>query len=129
MARGGHPADAFRDRRPSTELDPRATFPISLRLPTPEEAARGIVIAYATANFTVYRAVIERLAPTERFRMETQLGVFEMSRREFETTFASIAATASYRTGSPSMPGRCYYVQGPPPAGASVFRVDPGGGA
>lgn len=121
VVRGGHPADAFLDRTPLSDVDPRATFPKTLRLPAPEEAARGIVIAYATANFTVYRAVIERLAPTERFRMETQFGAFEMSRREFETAFAAITATASYRTGSLSMAGRCYYVQGPPPPGASAF--------
>jgi hypothetical protein len=119
-----HPTDAFRDRTPSSEVDPRATFPNTLRLPAREEAARGVAIAYATTNFAVYRAIIERLGPTERFRMETQFGVFEISRREFETTFAAIAATPSYRTGAPSMPGRCYYVQGPPPAGSAVFLVD-----
>ena len=107
-------------------LDARARFPKSLRLPTPTEAARGIAVAYATANFAVYRAVVERLAPTDRFRMETQFGAFEMSRREFETAFPSIIATASYLTGSPSMPGRCYFVQGPPPAGASAFLASGG---
>jgi hypothetical protein len=117
------PADPFLDRRPSTAIDPRATFPRTLRLPSPDEAARGIAIAYATANFTVYRAVVERLRPAERFRMETQFGAFEMSRAEFEQAFPGIVASASYATGSDSMPGRCYYVQGPPPTGAERFLV------
>ena len=124
MTQRWHPADPFRDRRPSTELDSRATFPRTLRLPAPDEAARGIVIAYATANFTVYRAVVERLGMTERFRMETQFGAYEMSRAEFETAFPSIAACASYLTGSASMPGKCYYVQGPPPIGSDRFLVE-----
>jgi hypothetical protein len=114
---------SFRDRRPRNELDRRATFPRSLRLPTDEESRRGVVVAYATANFAVYRAVVERLAPAERFRIETQFGPFEISRAEFEREFVWIAESASYATGSPSMPGRCYYVQGPPPAAAWAFAV------
>jgi len=114
---------AFRDRRPRNELDQRATFPRSLRMPTGEESRRGVVVAYATANFAVYRAVVERLAPAERFRLETQFGPFEISRAEFEREFAWITESASYATGSPSMPGRCYYVQGPPPAAAWAFAA------
>lgn len=117
------PTQRFRDRVPSTSFSTRATFPRTLRTPTPDEGGRGIVIAYAPANFAVYRAVVERLSPDERFRMETQHGVFEMSRAEFESAFAWILSTESYRSGSPSMPGRCYYVQGPPPPGAERFRV------
>jgi hypothetical protein len=114
---------SFRDRRPRAAHDHRATFPRTLRLPSPDEVSRGVVIAYATANFAVYRAVVERLAPAERFRMETQFGPFEMSRTEFETTFPWIVSSASYATGSPSMPGRCYYVQGPPPSDAWAYLV------
>jgi hypothetical protein len=112
---------AFSDRVPSSMLSRTATIPRTLRGPTVEEAKRGVVVAYAPANFAVYRWVIERLQPFERFRMETQHGVFEMSRSEFEAEFGWIVATASYATGSPSMPGRCYYVQGPPPPGAYRF--------
>ncbi len=115
--------DEFRHRAPLAEIDPRATWPRGLRSPSSTEVARGVVIAYATANFAVYRSVVERLAPGERFRMETRLGTFEISRAEFDASFASIAATASYATGSPSMPGRCYYVQSVPPAGASAYLV------
>lgn len=115
--------DGFKDRLPSSDFSQTATFPRTLRAPTREETNRGIVIAYAPANFAVYRAVIERLQPTERFRMETQFGDYEMSRDEFEHAFPWIVETASYRTGSDSMPGRCYYVQGPPPNGADRFVV------
>jgi hypothetical protein len=116
---------AFTDRRPRNELDRRATLPRSLRLPTDEESCRGVVVAYSTANFAVYRAVVERLAPAERFRVETQFGPFEISRSEFERAFGWIVESASYATGSASMPGRCYYVQGPPPTAAWAF-VAPG---
>lgn len=114
----------FRDRWPSHDIDPRACFPRTLRAPAPEEEARGIAVAYATANFAVCRAVVERLRPSERFRVETQFGAFEMSRSEFETAFTGIVESASYSTGSPSMPGKCYFVQGPPPAAAWQFAVD-----
>jgi hypothetical protein len=114
---------AFRDRRPRGEVDPRATFPRTLRAPTLDESRRGVMIAYATANFAVYRALVERLAPAEQFRVETQFGPFELSRAEFERAFSSIVESASYSTGSPSMPGRCYFVQGPPPVAAWQFAV------
>lgn len=55
--------------------------------------------------------------------METSLGTYVMSRSDFEAGFPGIAASASYRTGSPSMPDRCYYVVGTPPAAASRFLV------
>lgn len=117
--------DQFKDRAPAAEIDPRATWPRGLRSPTSTEVARGVVVAYATANFAVYRSVVERLAPGERFRMETRFGAFEISRAEFDASFVSIAAAASYTTGSPSMPVRCYYVQSVPPAGASAYLVGP----
>ena len=114
---------AFASRPPRVVIDSRAVFPRTLRSPTPDEAKRGIVLAYAPANFAVYRAVIERLGAHERFRMETQFGPYEMSRAEFESSFPWILVTASYSTGSDSMPGKCYYVQGPPPIGADRFLV------
>jgi hypothetical protein len=123
MSNRSHPADRFTDRVPTTDVHPSATFPRTLRLPTPDEARRGIVVAYAPANFTVYRAVVDRLQPDQRFRMETQFGVYEMSRRQFEETFPGITASRSYRTGSDSMPNKCYYVVGPPPAASVRFLV------
>jgi hypothetical protein len=125
MGRRGNPSDPFRDRLPTSDVHPRASFPRTLRLPTPAEADRGIAIAYSTANFAVYRAVIDRLRLAERFRVETQFGAYEMSRGEFEQAFPGIVASRSYRTGSDSMLDKCYYVVGPPPAGSDQFLVDP----
>jgi hypothetical protein len=124
MTTRSHPTDSFRDRMPMSDVHPTATFPRSLRLPTPGEVARGIAIAYATANFTVYRGVVDRLRPAERFRVETQFGAYEMTRAQLEDAFPRIVASRSYRTGSDSMPNKCYYVVGPPPAAAAQFLVD-----
>lgn len=119
----GNPAEAFRDRIPAGDVPASATFPATLRLPTADEAAAGVAVAYRVANFAVYRAVVERLRSGEQFRMETSFGTYVMTREEFEETFPNIVRSASYSTGSPSMPGRCYYVVGPPPAAAARFAV------
>ena len=127
MVKRGNPSDSFRDRLPTSDVHPRATIPRTLRLPTPDEADRGIAIAYSTANFTVYRAVIDRLRPAERFRLETQFGAYEMSRREFEQAFAGIIASRSYRTGSDSMPRQGAATWSGHAAGSHQFLVDPRG--
>lgn len=126
MAHRVSPVDPFRDRVPSSNVDSRATFPRTLRLPSPDEAARGVAIAYAGANFCVYRAVVDRLRDGEGFRMETQFGDYEMSRWDLERTFPGIVASQSYREGPPSHPRSCYYVVGPPPANAATFLADRG---
>jgi hypothetical protein len=123
MARRGRATDVFMDRIPRGPVPREASVPRTLRLPTPDETQRGIVIAWAPANFGVYRAVIERMQPHERFRIETQFGAYEMSAGEFEATFPGILRSASYQTGSPRQHGRCVYVVGPPPADAKQFKV------
>ena len=69
----------FLDRVPAGDVPTRATVPRTIREPTPDEHRRGVAIAYATANFAVYRAIVERLRPGERLRMETQFGAYEFS--------------------------------------------------
>jgi hypothetical protein len=123
MARRPRPTDVFMNRVPRRSLPSNASEPRSLRLPTPDEAKRGIVIAWAPANFGMYRAVIERLQPNERFRVETQFGPYEMSAQQFEQTFPNIVASPSYQTGSPRQHGACVYVVGPPPQEANQFKV------
>jgi hypothetical protein len=81
------------------------------------------VIAWAPANFGIYRFVIDRLQPAERFRVETQFGNYEMSAAEFHGTFPGIVGSASYQTGSPAQHGHCVYVVGPPPAAAAQFKA------
>lgn len=117
------PTDVFLDRVPRPGLPEDATVPRSLRLPTPEEGRRGIVIVWAPANFGIYRAIVDRLQPNERFRVETQFGPYEMSAAEFHESFPSIVRSASYRTGSPAQHGKCVYVVGPPPTAAAKYRV------
>jgi hypothetical protein len=114
---------AFKDRPAMSDVHPRARWPNSLRAPAPDEGAREVAIAYATANFTVYRALIDRLRDGERLRMETQFGSYEFSRASFHRSFPGIAASVSYRFGPPTAPNTCYYVIGPPPAAAEQFRV------
>jgi hypothetical protein len=121
----GNAADSFRDRIPAGDVPGSATFPSTLRLPMADEAAAGVAVAYEVSNFAVYRAVVERLRSGERFRMETSFGTYVLTREEFEENFPNIVRSASYSTGSPSMPGRCYYVVGPPPAAAARFAVRP----
>ena len=107
-------AQGFMERH-APGVHPVARFPRTMRAATPDESQRGVVVGYSTANWTVYRAVVERLGPNERFHMETQFGPFEMSRQELEESFPGVVHSESYRTGPPSQPNSCYYVQGPPP--------------
>lgn len=123
MARTNPAVEAFLDRNLASPVPAKATIPRTLREPTPDEKQRGVAIAYAPANFAVYRAVIERLRAGERLRMETQHGTFEFSAADFYRAFPGIAASASFQRGADSMPNRCYYVVGPPPAAAAAFRV------
>ena len=45
MAARSPATDAFLDRRPRAVLPKEAIVPLTLRVPTPDEASRGIVIA------------------------------------------------------------------------------------
>lgn len=112
MAPRAKPTDQFMNRLPRPGVLPDCSVPRGLRLPTPDEAKRGM-----------YRAVIDRLQPNERFRVETQFGAYEMSAAQFASTFPNIVASASYREGSPRQHGKCVYVVGPPPDAARRFKV------
>jgi hypothetical protein len=117
-------ADVWILDRPLPEgLDRRAHVPRTGRAPTPAEAARGVVFAYATANPTFYRAVIDRLAPGESFRMETQHGTFEMTRDDFHATLPAITRSASYQHGSDTAPGAARYVVGRAPRSLAALRA------
>jgi hypothetical protein len=90
--------------------------PRSWRPPTAAEASRGVAVGYSAKNFTVYRSVIEGLGPTERFRMDTPGGSFELSRQDFEASFPNIARSPSFERGR-------YVISGRPPAAADRFLV------
>ena len=105
-------------------LDQRANIPSDRRESSPEEEARGVAFVYRNANPTFYRAVFDRLEPTEKVRIETgQLGAFELTRQEFEVSCPRIAASQSYTRGADSQPGAARYVIGGVPEGLGQFRV------
>jgi hypothetical protein len=110
------PTTALPDRPHPPGVDPRAATPWrGGRDVTPAQAARGVVYAYATANPTFFRALIDRLEPGEKVRnITSNHGNFEYSKEEFLATLPDIAASASYRTGTTSAPGACRYVTGNP---------------
>lgn len=81
-----------------------------------DQVARGVVIAYATANPTFYRSVIDRLQPGEKVRNVTSNHKwYEYTREAFERLLPRIAASDSYRKGSKTAPGKARYVTGRPP--------------
>jgi hypothetical protein len=112
------------DRALPVGLDRRAGTPRTLRSPNAEELLRGVAIAYSNANLTFYRAVIERLLPGEKFRLETQHGTFEMTRDEFEGAVPAMVRTPSYQRGTAGAPGAARYVTGRVPRSIERFRVD-----
>lgn len=121
---GSSEVEAFLSRTVRTDVHPLATIPAGLKAPSQVQAWRGVVIAYHVKQFAVYRAVIDRLAPGERFAVETIQGSFEMTADDFYNEFAHAAATPSYLTGTPSHPHACYYVwSGQPPEMATPFLV------
>jgi hypothetical protein len=111
------------DRPLPAGLDDRAGFPRSHRPPSATEAARGVAIAYASHSPTFYRALIERLRPGEKFRLETQFGAFEMTRGEFETALPSMVRSNSYQQGTDGAPGAARYVTGRVPRTIEQYRV------
>lgn len=122
--RGQNVAIGLLGRLPLATLPGRARIPRTLRGATPAEHGRGVVAAYSVGNFTVYRALIDRLRNGEKIRMETtNYDVYEFSRAEFYEHFPAIAASESFRVGPPTSPDACHYVVGPPPAAATRFKV------
>jgi hypothetical protein len=111
------------DRPLPAGLDRRAGVPRTLRPPTAEEGARGVVVAWSNTNLTFYRAVIDRLLPDEKFRLETQHGTFEVTRDEFEKAVPSMVRSASYQRRSDAAPGAARYVTGRVPASISKYRI------
>jgi hypothetical protein len=107
---------SFFDRPRPDGLDGRAARPKAMEL-TPDQVARGVVIAFETANPTFLRAVIDRLLPGEKVRnVTTNHKWYEYSRDDFERLLPRIAASDSYQKGSETAPGKARYVTGRPPA-------------
>ena len=73
-------------------------------------------VFYRASRLEFRRDVLEPLQPQDRFRVETPAGVFEFSKADFQSVFANVAATASYR-----QLGRYHYST--LPAKALPFRL------
>lgn len=114
----------FLARQPRDPLPAQAKKPRSLQATDEADAARGVVVRYVERNFTIYRAVVDRLRAGERLRIEDKLGAYELTADELRTALAAAVATPSYLTGTASTPGGCYYTwsRGAPPS-MSPYRV------
>ena len=73
-------------------------------------ASDGPAVTYRASRLTFKRDLIEPLAGSARFRVETPDGVFEMTKAEFQQVFANVVASRSYQEGgvyhSPRIPLR-----------------------
>ena len=56
------------------------------------------------SRLTFRRDSIEPLKDSDRFRVETPLGAFEMSKAEFYQTFSRVVQTVSYTKGAIQLP-------------------------
>lgn len=122
---GGQEADrplgraAARSALPAAE--PRTTRRNPLERP-PEAAVRadgseqGPTVTYRATRLTFKRDLIEPLPDSERFRVQTPVGEFEMTKAEFYAVFAGVTESRSYREGG-------MYNFPSPPKRADQFRV------
>lgn len=54
-------------------------------------------VEYFAGRLTFKRDVIESLSDSERFRVVTPAGVFQMTKAEFHSAFPGVIKSASYR--------------------------------
>jgi hypothetical protein len=73
-------------------------------------------VAYRYSRLTFHRDSIEPLSPDDVFRIETPVGIFQMTKQQFQETFASVAQSHSYKSG-----GSYNYKQ--VPEKAKAFRI------
>jgi len=77
-------------------------------------------VTYKSSRLKFRRKVIESLQPVDVFRVETEVGVFEISKANFYTTFPNVVQSASYRVKGyynyPKVPekAKLYLVEGGP---------------
>jgi hypothetical protein len=77
------------------------------------------LVSYISSRLTFKKAVIDGIPSDELFQIKTPSGVFEMSKRQFLTTFANVAASKAYREGG-------VYSYSTLPAKAVQFRLADG---
>lgn len=99
------------------KTEAKAELPIGTGLTSanrPASRADGAV-TYRATRLLFRRDVIELLGDGDRFRVETPVGDFEMSKAEFYQVFPGVVASKSYREGG------IYHFPSPPKR-AEVFR-------
>lgn len=77
------------------------------------------LVSYSSSRLTFKKAVIDGLSSEDRFQIKTPIGVFEMSKSDFLSTFANVAASKAYREGG-------VYNYSTLPAKALPFRLADG---
>ena len=87
--------------------------------PTTERpfAVGSVRASYAAMRLLFKRDVIEPLGPHDSFRIVTPVGIFQMTKDEFHSTFPNVCASASYRD-------RGVYHYASAPRAALSFLVD-----
>lgn len=81
------------------------------------DAERGsVAVSYRASRLWFKRDIIEPLAAGDRFRIETPIGDFEMTKADFHRVFPNVIASRSYREG-----GNYHWPS--PPASADQFRL------
>lgn len=124
---------ALRQKPPSAVVA-EAIASLVRGLPDPErDAVEGIVSralgsiiprhrpeptqTYGYSRLCFKRKVIDALRADDEFRIETPMGVFQMSRAEFDTDFGKISKTASWKNLG-------FYSYPVIPSKADKYRVD-----
>ena len=75
-------------------------------------------VTYKYSKLAFKRKVIESLAPSDEFRVDTPFGSFQMSRLDFEADFGGITKTATWKRG--------YYPYPLIPSKAEKYRITNG---
>jgi hypothetical protein len=77
------------------------------------------LVSYTSSRLTFKKPVIDGLTFDDRFQINTPFGVFEMSKSDFLSTFANVAASKAYQEGG-------VYNYSSLPAKALSFRLENG---
>lgn len=123
-------------QRPSSAIVAEAILSFVRGLPEPDRAAIDAVASralrssaparrhepqqsYKYSRLCFKRKVIDPLNPDDQFRIETPVGVFQMSRSDFDAEFGNIRDTTSWKH-------RGFYSYPVVPSKAEKYRVDVG---
>jgi hypothetical protein len=120
-----------RDGRPPIPLSKKAHAEIEGQASAVKGAGSGAVhgstalvkdgtLTYRSSRLAFRAKFIEPLGDTEKFRIETPKGIYEMTKADFFRTFANVAASDSYRVNG-------VYHYSTIPAKALAYRISAAG--